>query len=420
MNAFLRSLTPQPPAGALPLLLILLCFGCGVAAPPAAKVAAKRERPLSAAAIAYNDTARFIAGLPGRPDGPLAALEKTPEWQEYAKGFAETWAAFQKNQGEPMRAFEQKEMAPIRPKGSFVFYPFSGPDILYMTGFFPGRPVYVMVGLERAGTLPPPQTFKAEDMPNEVKAWTVGVRSTFKRSFFVTSEMDAQFHGRVADGLLEPICLLLARSGYTIEDIRHGNLTPEGAFAELDPAAPPVADARGKPLRTMGVEVTFRKGADGDPQKIYYFSKKLDTEFKTKPGFSRFLLSLGEPDTMIKSAQFIMHWPGMADLRTQILDTSRTILEDDTGVPFRYLQPPQWEVRLFGMYSKPDKPFKTWYQKDLAKAFEDPLRVTPLGMQIGYGAWRRPSSLILATRPSVATAAMVSPVGPSPVQTPRH
>ena len=55
-----------------------------------------------------------------------------------------------------------------------------------------------------------------------------------------------------------------------------------------------------------------------------------------------------------------------------------------------------------------DQPFKTWVQK---KALEDPPKVTPLGLQLGYGAGRRPSSLILARR--VATAA-----APAPVQTP--
>ena len=283
-----------------------------------------------------------------------------------------------------------------------------------MTGFYPGRKTYVMVGLEPAGNLPTPETFKPADMVNEVKAWTTGVRSIFKRSFFVTSEMDAQFRGRVADGLLEPICLLLARSGYTIEGIRHGNLTEEGAFVEIDRSVAPELNAKGKPVKPMGVEVTVRKGADGDSQKIYYFSKELDEKFKTKPGFSRFLLSLGQPDTLIKSAQFIMHWPGMGALRTQILETSRTIVEDDTGVPYKYFKAPQWEVRLFGKYSAPDKPFKTWYQADLAKAFDDPTKVTALGLQLGYGAWRRPSSLILATRPAMAAPAAAA------VQTPQR
>lgn len=395
MTAVFRSLCPRVAA---PVAFALL-FACGSASAPPKQVAAatKPDRSLSAAAVAYNDTARFLAGLPGRPESPVAALEKTPEWQAYAAGFNETWAAFQKTQGEPMQAFEQKELAPVKPKGSFVFYPFSGPDVLYLMGFFPGRGTYVMVGLEPAGTLPAPDSFKAATMASEVRAWSDGVKSIFKRSFFVTSEMDAQFRGRVADGLLESISLLLARNGYVIESIRHGNLTEEGVFGEVNVATLPL-NAKGKPIKPMGVEVLFRKGVDGETQKLYYFSKSLDQEFKTKPGFSRFLLALGQPDTLIKSAQFIMHWPGMVDLRNQILETSRSILQDDTGVPFKFLKAPQWDVRLFGKYSAPDKPFKTWYQKDLAKAFDDPAKVTALGMQIGYGAWRRPSSLILAVR----------------------
>ncbi len=392
---------------------LLLISACGPAAPPPAP-AKPAERPLSPAAIAANDTARFSAGLKGRPGGPFEEFEKTPAWQDYAKGFEETWGQFEKTQAEPMRAFEQKELASSsQPKGSFVFYPFSGPDVLYMMGFFPGRSIYVMVGLEPAGTLPEPGSFVASKIASEVEGWTKSVRSVFKRSFFVTSEMDAQFRGRLADGSLEPLCLLLARSGYTIEGIRHGNLSEEGAFTDYDVATAGL-NAKGKPKKPLGVEVTFRRGPLGDPQKIYYFSAKLGSDFKTNPpGFSRFLLGLGNPDTLIKSAQFIMHWPGMGDMRNQILETSRLILEDDTGIPFKYLQPPTWEYKLYGEYSAPDKPFKTWYQKNLVKAFEDPTKVTPLGLQLGYGAGRRPSSLILARR--VATAA---PAAPAPAQTP--
>ena len=415
MNFASRSFASSTTALTLSLALLLVSAACGgPAAPPPAAVVKPAERPLSPAAIAANDTARFSAGLKGRPGGPFEEFERTPAWQDYAKGFEETWAQFEKTQAEPMRAFEQKELASSSPppKDSFVFYPFSGPDVLYMTGFFPGRSLYVMVGLEPAGTLPAPSSFEAAKIVSEVEGWTKSVRSIFKRSFFVTSEMDAQFRGRLADGSLESLCLLLARSGYTIEGIRHGNLTEEGAFTDYNAATAGV-DAKGKPKKPLGVEVAFRRGPLGDPQKIFYFSAKLGSDFKTNPpGFSRFLLSLGHPDTLIKSAQFIMHWPGMGDMRNQILETSRLILEDDTGIPFKYLQPPTWDVKLYGEYSAPDKPFKTWYQKNLVKAFEDPAKVTPLGLQLGYGAGRRPSSLILARRVAAATTPP-----PAPAQT---
>lgn len=412
-----RSAACRPPAPVLlsaAALAFLLGLSCSAPPPPpaaATKAAARPERPLSPAAIAYNDTARFIAGLPGRPGSPFEAMEKDPAWVAYSNSFAETWSQYEKTQAEPVRAFEQRELAPGSPKGTFVFYPFSGPDVLYMMGFFPGRSTYVMIGLEPPGTVGAPSDFKPEKIAVEMKNWSAAMQSIFRRSFFVTSEMDRAFRGRVADGLIESICLLLARSGYTIEEIRHGDLTDEGVFTPVDLAALAAQrDARGKPRKPKGVEVTFRQGPAGDPRKIFYFATPLDKEFKTKPGFSRFLTSLGEPDTLIKSASFVMHWSTIDAFRQQVLNSSRLILQDDTGVPFRMLQPPAWTVKLYGEYSRPDRPFRNWYQKSLADAFSEPSRVSPLGFSLGYGAYRRPSSMMLARRTGAAAPAPASVV----------
>ena len=85
-------------------------------------------------------------------------------------------------------------------------------------------------------------------------------------------------------------------------------------------------------------------------------------------------------------------------MRHYILAKSNLILQDDTGVPYSYFQNAAWQVQLYGEYSAPIKPFKRLYQKDLAQAFKDGSKVRPLGFSLGYGAGRRPSSLILAVR----------------------
>jgi hypothetical protein len=90
-------------------------------------------------------------------------------------------------------------------------------------------------------------------------------------------------------------------------------------------------------------------------------------------------------------------------LRRYILDKSNLVLQDDTGVPYSYFQNAAWQVRLYGEYSAPVKPFKRLYQRDLAEAFQDPSRVRPLGFSLGYGAGRRPSSMILAIRAQAPT-----------------
>jgi len=41
----------------------------------------------SAETATFNDTARFLAGLPPSPDSPLAPLTKDPAWQQHARYF---------------------------------------------------------------------------------------------------------------------------------------------------------------------------------------------------------------------------------------------------------------------------------------------------------------------------------------------
>jgi len=203
--------------------------------------------------------------------------------------------------------------------------------------------------------------------------------------------MDRQFHGRVADGLLPMILLLLTRSGYDIDGFRYGHLSTVGQFVMEPP------DATGK-QKHMGVEIRFRRPSETVSRQMFYFSTDLGPAFQRDPDFSRFLTRLGKAETLVKSCSFLLHWGTCNAIRSHILKTSSLILEDDTGVPFRYLQSSDWRVELFGEYSAPDRPFKKQYQHDLAAAFAEKTNVKTLGFSLGYGYNRRPSSMILARR----------------------
>ena len=76
------------------LLVAVFTQACGQHAatqdPPKAKAAAPSQLP--------NDTARFLAGLKGRPDGPYSKLEETAPWQKYAKDFDGIWAGIENGQ----------------------------------------------------------------------------------------------------------------------------------------------------------------------------------------------------------------------------------------------------------------------------------------------------------------------------------
>jgi hypothetical protein len=364
--------------------VVLLCPGQrGPQAPAAAPPAASEIAPQLC-----NDTADFLGGLKGRPDGPFHELEETEAWKKYAAEFDKSWENSRNKQFQAVDAFQKRELAPLHTNGTFLFYPFSGPDILYPQHFFPDARLTVFAARENVGDVLPAETYKPANIEKELDGWREGIKSIFDRTFFVTSEMDEQFHGKVHDGILPLMLLLLARNGNVIDYVRYGRLTENGEF---------VPEAVNVP-RHHAVEIHYRHPSETQSRILYYFKTDLAGPFKTDPSFSRYLTRQGRPDTLIKSASFLLHWAQFAAIREYILANSNLILQDDTGVPYRMLKPEEWQVQLFGEYSHPDKPFTSEWQTDLADAFKEPGRVKQLGFVLGYGSHRRPSSMILATR----------------------
>ncbi|HMD71148.1 MAG TPA: hypothetical protein VKF41_07375 [Bryobacteraceae bacterium] len=335
-----------------------------------------------------NDTANFLGGMKGRPDGPFRQLEDTDAWKNYAAQFDKSWENSRTKQFQAVDAFQKRELAPLHSGAKYLFYPFSGPDILYAQHFFPDARLMVFAARENVGDILPPETYQPANIAKELDGWRQGIKSIFDRTFFVTSEMDEQFHGKVHDGILPLMLLLLARNGNVIDYVRYGRITENGEFV---PEAVTVA-------RHHGVEIHYRHPSETQSRILYYIKTDLASPFKTDPSFSRFLTRLGRPDTLIKSASFLLHWAQFAAIREYILANSDLILQDDTGVPYKMLKPKEWQVQLYGEYSHPDKPFVNEWQTDLADAFKEPGRVKELGFVLGYGSRRRPSSMMLATR----------------------
>ncbi|MFM7855165.1 MAG: hypothetical protein ACKO96_25360, partial [Flammeovirgaceae bacterium] len=55
-----------------------------------------------------------------------------------------------------------------------------------------------------------------------------------------------------------------------------------------------------------------------------------------------------------------------------ILDKSAYLVQDDTGIPYRYFKAGTWRVELHGHYHKPINAFSAkLYQQDLREAYED-------------------------------------------------
>ena len=372
----------------LPILVVASTISC---------TRTEREPTLVKAAIpenrTFNDAPRFLAGMPGPPGSAYSELEKTPAWQKYSVEMSAAFESADSKRMQPVRDFQRRELGGADAKNSFVFYPFSGPDVVYIQAFYPNGSVYVLAGLERPGTILDPTAYEAAGLDAQLDGIRRGSASLFHRSFFMTAEMSSQLSGQLVDGVLPVILMLLARTGNTIENVRNVGIDHVGKRIELEKAQA----KRGE--QPDGLEVIYHKEGERKQRKMYYFRLDLGAGLETTPSFLTFLEPFGKPDTLIKSASFLLHRGTFAKLRDYILANSSRIVQDDTGIRFGVYKEQGWKLRLFGRYTRPDQPFESRYQDDMRDAFETLGRVKPLGLSMGYGAGRRASHLIVAERP---------------------
>lgn len=298
-----------------------------------------------------------------------------------------------------MRLFQARELNASPIENSIVFYPFSGPDALMLAVLFPANPVYVMVGLEPAGTLPAPGQLEAKDLRHYLAQVRSTVYSELHRSFFITHQMDRQFRGQVTDGLFPMILQLLVRTNHTILGYRYVRLNESGQVVER----PAYYRAEGR-IGNKGVEIDYCVDGRQDRHKLFYFSINLaDARLRENEPFRLFLSRLRGMTTFFKATSYMTHRKEFSLIRDQVLANSAAILQDDSGIPYRYFGDGNWQVHLFGAYNKPYGSFRGLEQSDLRKAYET-LGLKPLGFRVGYGYGRIPSNLLLAKRSEVKAA----------------
>jgi len=371
-----------------------LFSGCNAPRQVAAESLPKEQQPdLVPHSREANDVARFLAGMPGTPGSPYAALEASEVWKEHRRVVDAAWQQAEREQLPGLRKFQAEELSAPSLQNATVFYPFSGPDSLTATLYFPHNPLYVMVALEPAGTLPTEHQIAAKQTPAYLSAIRETMASELGRSFFITRQMDHQFRGQVTDGLLVPIMQLLVRSGHTIVGFRYVRLDESGQV--IDRAADYHASTR---YGNKGVEIEFQNDADSSVHHLFYFSVNLSNDrLRENTPFQLYLSRLTGAASMLKATSYMPHNPGFSMIVDALLRGSDGVLQDDSGLPYKKFATDQWKVQLYGDYNQPYGSFRWMEQPDLREAYKT-TGPKALPMHVGYGYKRITSNLQLATR----------------------
>ncbi len=128
-----------------------------------------------------------------------------------------------------------------------------------------------------------------------------------------------------------------------------------------------------------------------------------DDRLKENPAFLLYVGRMKGVTTLLKATSYMTHMRRFSMIRQQILDHSSAVLQDDSGIPYRFFQTPEWRVQLYGEYNRPYGSFRWMEQPNLRKAFESG-GAKPLALRIGYGYSKIASNLLLARRADTHSA----------------
>lgn len=342
-------------------------------------------------------TAQLLAGItPNPPEPAFNRLIELDAWKEHQKWMTSQWAQVRGRLG-VMENWRDHEIKIAGAAKKTLLYPFSGPDFLNAYTFFPDHNRYVFFSLERPGALPDMESVSVTQFTKLLTDVRSAFRDIFERNYFITSYMTKQLTTPWIRGTVPVMATMMA-----LMDRRVVRIEPIDLFPELNRAYDP-PDAKRPRLLLRGVRIDFAYPGAAGYQQLYYFS--LDASDKALEFYPEFFNWVGQfknSTALIKSASYLLHDGQFAKTRTMILETADFLVQDDTGIPYRYLNHLPWQVKLYGKYHKPIRPMEYAYQKDLEEAYKAKQTVTDLPFPFGYH-WRgSKSGLILASREKIA------------------
>lgn len=294
------------------------------------------------------------------------------DWQEHARTCDKLW----RKTDEKIPYMEKWSELYIPSKG-VLFYPFAGADFLHADVFFPDVDTIIMVGLEPVGDIPRQMEVLEGDNRNFFGQLRSSLSSILNYSFFLTKEMAVDFISKL-DGTLSAILHFAVRRDYLISSVKHVYIQDDGRLTD-----------KGDGLK--GSQFVLLK--DGKAKVVYYFSSNLmDGTMRyagvTMPGMTTgnpllpFLLQHNISATYLKAASYLLHNKSYATTRDFILGKSNLVLQDDSGIPLKYVDTLTWSVQAFGVYDGPISLFSSRYQRDMRQLYKTS---DPLGLPFGIG-----------------------------------
>lgn len=332
--------------------------------------------------ISINDSLtlfyKILAGVNERNDSASAPLKTQ-------------WEKMNANLLSPIQHWKDSTLPQECINANFILYPFSGPDFVFPNTIFGKFNRMVMFGLEKPGTDISNNGYKYAE--NLVPKMQESLIDYFGKSYFITKNMIKHLNTDTISGVTPLIASFIVYSGYSLISIRNFHLDSNGNKQYYVPE-----NQKESTEKISGVEFKYTNNGNDEKSIEYLSFNAEDAYLKNHEEIMKFLNST-VPDnvtTYIKSASYLLHYGSFSRIRQLCLQKSKFLLQDDTGIPYKYLKD-NFDLSLFGIYEKPIKDFSGVFQSDLDSVYSRSKRVS-LPFNLGYHYFTRNQNLIFGKR----------------------
>lgn len=345
------------------------------------------SKPADPALTAFT---RFIVGM--NNSGAYRAM-KDSSWMRYGMQNAAKWKELQAKIGGPIQQWVREAKLAKTGEPGTLFYPFAGGDYYYAHLFFPAQDTVIMIGLEPGGGIFNPDTMGAASLQQYYSSLQHSMFFPHRLGFFRTKSMAVDFNKGPLNGTMHTVLFYLAMFDANIHYIEHFDLDQEGREINVVSGK----DRKRGMVRT-GYRVGYSLPGGKQVKEVLYFSYDASNQnLKAKPNLLNWLNNRGKVVTFFKAASYLMHYDMFSTMREFVNKHTVRLLQDDSGLPYKFMQSNGFEVQLLGRYTRTIALFKAEFQPDMQAAYE---KAAPakLPFLIGYNAEFKECNLQAASK----------------------
>lgn len=326
-----------------------------------------------------TNISRVIAGLPVEGDSVLQAIQQKEFYKKYITYTDQTFSEVKASMLDPVMAWTDSAHVGNDAEGITCFYPLSGPDFMFANTFYPNAKNYILMALERRGTLPKFKEMSDQELELYFNGMIKSMKYITTRGYFVTMHMGSDFSKSHLNGTVHMILYMMARTGHKITKVEDGLIDSEGKLTRID------ENQKDIKAETRIKIIDFVSPSGKQAKTLYFFNQNADDEHLPEhPGIEKFIKGFENRSAYMKASQCALFNPNFEKIRELVLGCDE-VIQDDSGLPYRYYSDTtKYDTYLYGTYKTVIKDLSWCYQKDLKKAVDSSPYNYPLPFKITY------------------------------------